>query len=185
MSSETIATGPKRKSKLIRLPFQQSCRRRQHELEFLPAALEIIETPASAAGRVMMGVIVVFVSVAIGWACVGQIDIVATANGRIIPSGQVKMIQPLEIGVVKSIRVADGDRVAAGDLLIEIDPTTARPIGTVSRVTSCKRNWTSHASTLRSHSIPELLQLQLARTQPSPMPSVGNWSRSWHSTGRR
>src|SRR5215831_11889740 len=59
MSSETIATGPKRKSKLIRLPFQQSCRRRQHELEFLPAALEIIETPASAAGRVMMGVIVV------------------------------------------------------------------------------------------------------------------------------
>ena len=123
MSSETIATGRKRKSKLIRLPFRQSCRK-QHELEFLPAALEIIETPASAAGRIMIGVIVLLVSVAIGWACVGQIDIVATANGRIIPSGQVKMIQPLEIGVVKSIRVADGDHVAAGDLLIEIDPTT-------------------------------------------------------------
>ena len=107
MSSETIATGRKRKSKLIRLPFQRSCRRRQHELEFLPAALEIIETPASAAGRIMIGVIVLLMSVAIGWACVGQIDIVATANGRIIPSGQVKVIQPLEIGVVKSIRVAD------------------------------------------------------------------------------
>jgi hemolysin D len=124
MSSEAIATERKRKSRLIRLPFRQSRRRKQHELEFLPAALEIIETPASAAGRIMMGVIVVLVSVAIGWACVGQIDIVATANGRITPSGQVKVIQPFEIGVVKSIRVADGDNVAAGDLLIEIDPTT-------------------------------------------------------------
>ena len=61
---------------------------------------------------------------AIGWACVGQIGIVAIANGRIIPSGQVKVIQPLEIGVVKRIRVTDGDHVAAGDVLIEIDPTT-------------------------------------------------------------
>jgi hemolysin D len=99
-------------------------RRTRHELEFLPAALEIIETPTSAAGRIMMGVIVVLVAVAIGWACIGQLDIVATANGRIIPSGQVKVIQPLQIGVVKAIRVAEGDRVAAGDVLIEIDPTT-------------------------------------------------------------
>jgi len=62
--------------------------------------------------------------VAIAWACIGSLDIVATANGRIIPSGQIKLIQPLEIGVVKSIMVADGDHVAAGDVLIEIDPTT-------------------------------------------------------------
>ena len=106
------------------LPVRGSDRRKRHELEFLPAALEIIETPASVAGRIMMGVIVVLVIVAIGWACVGRIDIVATANGRIIPSGRVKIIQPLEIGVVKSIRVGDGDHVAAGDVLIEIDPTT-------------------------------------------------------------
>jgi hemolysin D len=124
MSPEGIATERKREGKRIRLPVRVSDRRRRHELEFLPAALEIVETPASAVGRIMMGVIVVLVSVAIGWACVGQIDIVATANGRIIPSGQVKVIQPLEIGVVKTIRVADGDHVAAGDVLIENDPTT-------------------------------------------------------------
>ena len=124
MSPEGIATERKREGKLIRLPVRVSDRRRRHELEFLPAALEIVETPASAVSRIMMGVIVVLVSVAIGWACVGQIDIVATANGRIIPSGQVKVIQPLEIGVVKTIRVADGDHVAAGDVLIENDPTT-------------------------------------------------------------
>jgi membrane fusion protein, hemolysin D len=124
MLPESIATQHKREGKLIRLPVRRSGRRKRHELEFLPAALEIIETPASAVGRIMMGVIVVLVSVVIGWACVGQIDIVATANGRIIPSGQVKVIQPLEIGVVKSLRVVDGDHVAAGDVLIEIDPTT-------------------------------------------------------------
>jgi len=124
MSSETIATERKRDGKLIRLRVRGNCWPRRQELEFLPAALEIIETPASVAGRIMMGVIVVLVSVAIGWACVGQIDIVATANGRIIPSGRVKVIQPLEIGVVKRIAVADGDHVAAGDVLIEIDPTT-------------------------------------------------------------
>ncbi len=51
-------------------------------------------------------------------------DIIATATGRIIPSGQIKLIQPFEIGVVKSIRVADGDHVNAGDLLLELDATT-------------------------------------------------------------
>lgn len=110
--------------KLIPFPRNVAARRMRHELEFLPAALEIIETPTSAAGRIMMGVIIAIVAVAIGWAYIGQLDIVATANGRIIPSGQVKLIQPLEIGVVKSISVADGAHVAAGDALIEIDPTT-------------------------------------------------------------
>jgi hemolysin D len=98
--------------------------RRRDEREFLPAALEIIETPVSPVGRTMMGVVVLLVVVAIGWACIGQLDIVATATGRIIPSGQIKVIQPLQIGVVKKIRVADGDHVAAGDVLVEIDPTT-------------------------------------------------------------
>ena len=79
MLSETIATERKPEGKLIRLPLRDS-KWRQHELEFLPAALEMIETPASTAGRIMMGVIVALVSAAIGWACVGQIDIVATAN---------------------------------------------------------------------------------------------------------
>jgi membrane fusion protein, hemolysin D len=110
--------------KLIPFPRRVAERRTRHELEFLPAAIEIIETPTSAAGRIMMGVVVTVVAVAIGWAWIGQLDIVATANGRIIPSGQVKVIQPLEIGVVKNIGVTDGDHVATGDVLLEIDPTT-------------------------------------------------------------
>jgi hemolysin D len=110
--------------KLIPFPRRGAERLREDEREFLPAALEIVETPVSAVGRAMMGILVVLVAVAIVWACLGELDVVASANGRIIPSGQIKLIQPLEIGVVKRIMVADGDHVRAGDVLIELDTTT-------------------------------------------------------------
>src|SRR5205823_2917844 len=50
-------------------------------------------------------------------------DIVATASGRVIPTGRSKVIQPLEGGVVRAIHVQNGDAVKAGDVLIELDPT--------------------------------------------------------------
>jgi len=111
-------------NKLIPLPQRPpAVRRNRNEREFLPAALEIIETPVSPPGRIMMGVLGLLIVVAVAWACIGQIDIVATANGRIIPAGQIKLIQPLEIGVVRTIAVAEGDHVAANQLLVELDPT--------------------------------------------------------------
>ena len=57
------------------------------------------------------------------WASLGHVDIVATATGKIIPTGRSKVIQPFETGVVRAIRVADGQTVSAGDVLIELDPT--------------------------------------------------------------
>lgn len=112
-------------NKLIPLPQQpQVVRRNRDEREFLPAALEIIETPVSPAGRIMMGAIGLLVVIAVVWATISQIDIVATANGRVIPSGEIKLIQPLEIGVVKRIAVVEGDRVTANEVLVELDPTT-------------------------------------------------------------
>jgi hemolysin D len=60
---------------------------------------------------------------AVAWACIGTVDIVATAPGKIIPSGRTKVIQPFEIGLVSAIHVHDGDTVKAGDVLIELDPT--------------------------------------------------------------
>jgi hemolysin D len=98
--------------------------RRGAELEFLPGALEIIETPASPVGRLMMGVIVLLVVVAVTWACIGKVDIIAVANGQLIPAGKVKVIQPLEIGVVKRVAVTEGTHVRGGDVLVELDPTT-------------------------------------------------------------
>jgi hemolysin D len=98
----------------------------RHELDFLPAALEIQEKPPSPLGRAIVWSIVAFISIAIVWAMIGEIDIVATAQGKIVPSGRVKVIQPLEIGVVRHIHVLEGERVQAGDLLIELDPTATR-----------------------------------------------------------
>ncbi len=98
----------------------------QHELEFLPAALEIQEKPPSPAGRAIIWSIVAFFTIAIVWAMIGETDIVATARGKIVPSGRVKVIQPLEIGVVRQIHVLEGEHVQAGDLLIELDPTATR-----------------------------------------------------------
>ena len=53
----------------------------------------------------------------------GSVDIVATAPGKIIPTGRTKVIQPFETGVVRAIHVRDGQSVKAGDLLVELDPT--------------------------------------------------------------
>ena len=60
---------------------------------------------------------------ALAWASFGTVDIVATAPGKIIPSGRTKVIQPFETGVVRAIHVRDGQSVKAGDVLIELDPT--------------------------------------------------------------
>ena len=91
--------------------------------EFLPAALEVIETPASPTGRAMALAIGGFFVIAVVWACFGKIDIIATAPGRLLPIGRTKLIQPLDAGVVRAIRVQDGDHVRAGQVLIELDPT--------------------------------------------------------------
>jgi hemolysin D len=100
-----------------------SARRREHERAFLPAALEIVETPPSPIGRAIGATIVGFFSLALAWACLGTIDIVATAPGKIIPTGRSKVVQPFEIGVVRAIHVHDGQSVRQGDALIELDPT--------------------------------------------------------------
>ncbi|MCS6897563.1 MAG: HlyD family type I secretion periplasmic adaptor subunit, partial [Nitrospira sp.] len=60
------------------------------------------------------------------WATFGWIDIVATASGKIIPSGHSKVIQPYETGVIAAIHVQDGQVVRKGDVLIELDPTLNR-----------------------------------------------------------
>jgi hemolysin D len=96
---------------------------RNDEREFLPAALEVLETPPSPLGRLMGLLIVLFFVVAALWAFFGKVDILATAPGRVLPSGEVKVIQPLDTARVRSIRVQNGDQVKAGELLIELDPT--------------------------------------------------------------
>ena len=93
------------------------------ETEFLPAALEIVEQPPSPASRAIAGTIILFFVLALLWASFGSVDIIAIAQGKIVPTGRTQVIQPLESGVVRSIRVQDGQAVKMGDVLIEIDST--------------------------------------------------------------
>jgi hemolysin D len=108
------------------VPLPRAPRRRDHERAFLPAALEIVETPPSPVGRAIALVIAAALCVAIGWASLGTIDIIATAQGKIVPSGRSKVIQPFETGVIRAIHVRDGQQVREGELLIELDPTMDR-----------------------------------------------------------
>lgn len=95
------------------------------EFEFLPAALEVRETPPSPIGRAISWSIVILFTIAIIWACIGQVDIVAVAQGKVIPGDRTKLIQPLEIGTIRAIYVHDGQPVQKGDVLIELDTTSA------------------------------------------------------------
>lgn len=107
---------------IIKFP-ERPARRRDYETAFLPAALEVVETPPSPLGRAIIATIIAFFCIALAWASIGTVDIVASAPGRIIPNDRTKLIQPFETGVVRAIHVRDGDTVKAGDVLIELDPT--------------------------------------------------------------
>lgn len=99
--------------------------RLRHESEFLPAALALRDTPVHPAPRVAMWLIIALLAAVLIWACLGEVNIVATAAGKIIPNGYVKTIQAQDTAVVKAIRVVDGQRVKRGDALIELNATTA------------------------------------------------------------
>jgi len=94
--------------------------------QFLPAALEILETPASPVGRAIAATIMLFFALAVAWSVLGHVDIIATAQGKIVPTGRTKTIQPLETGIVSAIHVQDGDAVTAGQVLIELDRTVTQ-----------------------------------------------------------
>lgn len=100
--------------------------RQPHEVQFLPAALALQETPVSPTPRVAMWLLIAFAGIALLWAVFGHIDVVATAHGKIVPNDRIKTIQPLETAVVKAIRVTDGQAVKAGEVLVELDSTDAQ-----------------------------------------------------------
>ncbi|WP_313335918.1 HlyD family type I secretion periplasmic adaptor subunit [Sphingobium yanoikuyae] len=96
---------------------------RSEEVDFLPAAIEIVERPVSPTARYTAWVLMLGLAVALLWLIFGQIDVVASAPGQLIPADNVKLIQPADAGVVRSILVRDNQSVHAGQALLELDPT--------------------------------------------------------------
>lgn len=98
-------------------------KRHRDDVEFLPASIEVMETPASPTARVMFWSLTAFLALGLAWSFIGELDVVAVAEGKTVPAGKTKVIQPLETGVVRAIHVHDGKAVKTGDPLIELDPT--------------------------------------------------------------
>lgn len=108
-----------------------SKRRSYDERSFLPAALEIIETPANPLARTLLRLLCAMVVVALLWTIFGRLDVVVAAPGKTLPRQGVQVISwggpgsgvEGTTGIIRSLHVSDGDRVRKGQLLIELDPT--------------------------------------------------------------
>lgn len=88
---------------------------------FLPAALSLEKTPASAASRLLMwSIMLLFVS-GLAWAAIGQLDIVVVARGKVIPSGYSKPVESMIMGRVMVIDVSEGQPVKQGQRLLQLD----------------------------------------------------------------
>lgn len=92
---------------------------------FLPGALRILETPASTAHVRAAYILCLLVSAGVIWACIGHLDVYADATGIVQPSGNTKVVQPITSGRIIAFAATDGRKVKAGDVLVQLDPTSA------------------------------------------------------------
>ena len=104
------------------------------ERQFLPAALEIIDTPAPALSRAIMWTSITALMVALLWATSSTVDVVAIAPGKVIAAGKTKVIQPAETAVVKRILVSDGQAVQAGQVLLELEAAATATVAETARI---------------------------------------------------
>lgn len=92
--------------------------------EFSTAALALQSRPPAYKARMATLAICIMLLLAVLYSVLASVDVVATTMGRIVPSGKTKVVQPLEAGIVRAIHVRDGQRVKAGEVLLELDPTS-------------------------------------------------------------
>jgi hemolysin D len=104
-------------------PAQPQLKLGRRDREFLPAALELIETPTSPVKVALLWFICIAFGAVLAWSYFGRFDIHAVARGKIEPSGRSKVVQPLEPGKVVAVLVDNGSSVKAGDTVVELDPT--------------------------------------------------------------
>lgn len=114
-----------RPQKIVTNPNIQLKRLTAAEREFLPSALEILDTPPAPAAIVLHWGICLIVVLTLCWAYFGSLDVYAVALGKIQPSGRSKVVQAVDAGRVAAVHVANGSRVRTGEVLIDLDSTEA------------------------------------------------------------
>jgi len=95
-------------------------------VDFLPDALAIRHAPLPWWGRCLIGWIAVLLFAAVAWACIGRVDVIVTARGKLVSNHPTIVMKPLERTVIKEILVAVGDRVRHEQVLATFDPVFSR-----------------------------------------------------------
>jgi hemolysin D len=95
-------------------------------LDFAPGLLALQETPPSRMPRAVLYAVTSLLALVLLWAAVGHLDIVATADGRLVPQTYLKVVQPADAGIVKEILVHEGEHVTAGQVLLRMDAQDAQ-----------------------------------------------------------
>ena len=90
-------------------------------LDFAPDLLAIQERPPARLPRALVATVAALVAVLLVWAVFAKLDIIASADGRLVPISFTKVVQPAEAGVIVEILVHDGDVVKEGQLLMRLD----------------------------------------------------------------
>lgn len=93
--------------------------------DFTPDLLTIQEQPPARLPRIVGYVTVGLFGLLLAWATFGKLDIIAGAEGRLVPRNYSRVLQPAEAGIVREVLVRDGEDVRAGQVLMRMDATTA------------------------------------------------------------
>lgn len=94
-------------------------------LDFSAPLLRLQDRPPNPLGQRVLWALLAFLAALLLWAIIGQLDIVAVAEGKLIPQSYVKIVQPAEAGVVKQILVNEGESVRVGQVLMRMDTLIA------------------------------------------------------------
>lgn len=88
---------------------------------FHPPLIRLQQTAPRPQGRRVLWALLALLFFLLAWALFGRLDIVAVADGKLVPATYLKIVQPSEAGIVKEILVREGDRVRAGQTLMRMD----------------------------------------------------------------
>lgn len=96
-----------------------------YQVDFAPDLRSVQESPPARMPRLVGYVTATLFAGLSVWAVFGQLDVVAIAEGRLVPRSLSRVVQPAESGIVREVLVREGQEVHAGQLLLRMDATTA------------------------------------------------------------